>query len=56
MNCKVANEAESAMWKGNVHWECMKKLQVVYCARKSVQVNTIVDKNGNTLRSHSKSL
>ena len=30
---KVANEAESVMSKGNVQWECMKKLQVVYHGR-----------------------
>ena len=50
---KVANEAESAMSKGNVQWEFMKKLQVAYCSCKSLQVNTIVDENGNTLSNHS---
>ena len=55
---KVANEAESAisnLYKGNVQWECMKKLQlqVAYCSCKPLQVNTIVDENGNTLSNHS---
>ena len=49
---KVANEAKSAMSKGNVQWECMKKLQVVTRGRKPVQVNTIVDENGNALSNH----
>ena len=41
--------AESAISKGNVQWECMKKLQVAYHGCKPLQINTILDKNGNTL-------
>ena len=44
----MANEAVSVISKGNVKWECMKKLQVVYRGHKPLQVNTIVDENGNT--------
>ena len=53
---KVANEAESAisnLYKGNVQWECMKRLQVAYHGHKPLQVNTIVDENGNILSNHS---
>ena len=49
---KVANQAESAMSKGNVKWECMKKLQVVYHGCKPLQVNAIIDENDNTLSNH----
>ena len=48
----MASEAESAMSKGNVQWECMKKLQVVTHGHKPVQVNTSVDENGNALSNH----
>ena len=41
------------MSKGEVYWESMKKLQVVYRGRKPVKVSTIVDENGCTLTNHS---
>ena len=47
-----ANEAESAMSKGNVQWECIKKSQILTRGCEPVQVNTIVDENGDTLSNH----
>ena len=47
----MTEQAESAMKKGCVQWECMKKLQLVYGGRKPVRVTTIVDEKGNALSS-----
>ena len=51
---KVSNEAETAMKRGSVQWDCIKKLQIVYRGCKPIhsQVSAIVDENGNTLSSH----
>jgi len=44
---KVSNEAETAMKRGSVQWDCIKELQIVYCGHKPVhsQVSAIVDEN-----------
>jgi len=42
------------MRRGIVHWDCMKKIQIVYRGHKPIhsQISTIVVENGDTLNSH----